>query len=432
MSWSKIPMALRIAALSTIGIAILLLAMHPFPSIAVTPRFWMFRVGLGYAAKGFAIYGTLELAGLLRARAAIGAKLAAAGWAATILIGCIEVGVSVAGAWRDPIGVTLQWVWWVAMLAVGVGFAIAAFRRPVIAIAGAVVWLVINRPPLLEEWVWKHTLDHPYAQMAVSTAGFVLQAAVVLVLAAVAVGNVPAGFVVRDPQRIRWGHTRIANALWLRVIAISALPVVTLMIMGSQNSASFKAIGYTMIAAGGVNAVSFLLAGLGMLDAARANVAELRRTPFYLGAAATLWCGGVTLYQLPELYQSIFGDRSGFLAERSADTASAFTIVLPLVAAAGIVLWTTGVGGLALRRERLDLSERATRTAMWFVALSGAGLGVTQGLLPEARSDSSALLLLLLALACGLVAIVNAARLARDTAELGNIEQATLPTATML
>lgn len=425
-------MALRIAALATTGLAVVLLSMHPFPSVAAAPRFWMFRIGLGYAAKGFAIYGALELAGLLRARAAIGAKLAAAGWAATIAIGCVEAGVSMAGAWRDPIGVTLQWLWWVAMLAVGVGFAIAAFRRPLIAIAGGAVWLVVNRPPIVEEWVWKYSINHHDAQVAIMTAGFVLQAAVVLVLAAVAVGDVPAGFVIRDPQRIRWGHTKIANALWLRVIAVSALPLVTLMIMGSQNTASFKAIGYAMVAAGAINALSFLGVGLGMLDAARANQAELRRTPFYLGAAATLWCAGVQLYQLPELYESLFGDHSGFLAERTADTASAFAIVLPLVAAAGIVLWTTGVGRLALGRDRIDLSERASHTAMWFVALTGASLGIAQGLLPEARSDGSVLLLLLLTLVCGVVALVSAARLARDTAELGDVAQATLPTATML
>ncbi|MEP6864998.1 MAG: hypothetical protein ABJE66_30540 [Deltaproteobacteria bacterium] len=432
MSWSKIPMALRIAALATVAIAILLLAAYPFPSATIAPRFWMFRVGLAYAAKGFAIYGALELAGLLRAKAAVGAKLAAAGWATTIAIGFVQVGVSMAGAWRDPIGTTLQWLWWVAMLAVGIGFAITAFRRPVIAIVGAVMWLAIERPPIVEDWLWKHLLDHRDAQFAINIGHLVLQAAIVLVLAAVAVGDVPNGFAIRDPQRIRWGHTKIANALWLRVIAISALPLVTLMIMGSQNSASFKAVGYAMIVAGFINAVSFLGVGLGALDAARSNQVDLHRTPFFLGAAGSLWCAGVTLFQLPELYETLFGDHSGFLAERNSDTAAAFAIVLPLVAAAGIVMWTVGVSGFAARRERLDLSARAQRTAVWFVVLSAASVGVSQGLLPDARSDGSVLLLLVLALACGFAAIVNALRLARDTAELANVEQPTVPTATML
>src|ERR1700712_5766974 len=95
-------MALRIAALATIALAVLLLAAHPFPSATIAPRFWMFRLGLSYAAKGFAVYGALELAGLLRAKAAVGAKLAAAGWATTIAIGFVQVGVSMAGGGGGP------------------------------------------------------------------------------------------------------------------------------------------------------------------------------------------------------------------------------------------------------------------------------------------------------------------------------------------
>lgn len=154
--------------------------------------------------------------------------------------------------------------------------------------------------------------------------------------------------------------------------------------------------------------------------------------PFYFAAAAALWCAGVTLYQVPELYDSMFGDHSGFVAERAQEAATAFAIVLPIVAAGSIVVWSTGVAAFATKRERLDLSERAHRTALWFVVLTAASLGVTLGLLPEARSEGSLMLLMLLALVCGLVAIVNAARLARDTAELANVPEATIPTATIV
>lgn len=432
MSWSKIPVTLRIAAVAMLGIAVVILVVRPAPAFAVSPRYALFRGGLIFTAKCFAIYGALELAGLLRARAAIGAKLAALGWTVTIVLGFVEVIVGLAGAFREPVGVTIQWVWWAGMVSAGVGLAIAAFRRPVLAITGVVLWLAVERPPIFDDWMWRQLNDHVQARLAIITAQRVLEAALMIVLASVAVGDVPDGFAVRDPQRIRWGHTKIANALWLRVIAISALPVVTLAIMGSQNSASVKALGYAIVVGGFINALSFLGIGLGALDAARSNHPDLHRTPFYVGAAGSLWCAGVTLYQLPDLHEMLFGDHSGFLAERTADAASAFAIVLPLVASAAIVTWTVGVAGLAVRRERLDLSERAHRTGMWFVVLWAANLGVTQWLLPEARSDGSALLLLLLALACGLAAIINAARLARDTAELGNVEQTTIPTATML
>ena len=90
MSWSKIPMALRIAVLATLGNAVMVAVAQPFPSLALAPRFWLIRSGIRYAVTGFAIYGALELAGLLRGRAALGAKLAAAGWASTIAIGLIS------------------------------------------------------------------------------------------------------------------------------------------------------------------------------------------------------------------------------------------------------------------------------------------------------------------------------------------------------
>ncbi|HET9988664.1 MAG TPA: hypothetical protein VFQ65_09085 [Kofleriaceae bacterium] len=432
MSWSKIPMALRIAALVMFATAVIIAVAQPFSALAIAPRFWLFRAGLGYVAIGFAIYGALELAGLLRGRAALGAKLAAAGWASSIVINLVGSVLAMTGSWEDQIGRTMQWIWWVAMLAIGCGLALAALRRPFAAIAGALVWLVIERPPVFDAWMWRQLVDHPDARLAIFVAQLVLKGAVVLGLAAVAAGGVPDGFVIRDPQRIRWGHTKIANALWLRVIAISALPLVTLVVMGSHDGKRLEALGYAMIAAGFVNVLSFLGFGLGALDAARANHPDLRRTPFFLGAAGSLWCAGVTLYQLPELYQVMFGDRSGFLAERGQDMVSAFVIVLPLVAAAAIVMWTIGAGGFALHRERLDLSERAQRTALWFVVLTAASVAVSQWLLPEARSDGSSFLLLVLALVCGVVAIVNAASLARDTAELANVEQATIPTATML
>ena len=432
MSWSKIPMALRIAVLATLGNAVMVAVAQPFPSLALAPRFWLIRSGIRYAVTGFAIYGALELAGLLRGRAALGAKLAAAGWASTIAIGLVDTVVAMTGSWQDPIGLTMQWIGWVATLAVGAGLVLAALRRPLVAIAVGVLWLAIERPPMFDIWMWRQLVDHPDAQFWIYIAQLVLQGASVLVLAAIAAGDVPAGFAIRDPQRIRWGHTKIANALWLRMIAIAALPLVTMAVLGGHDGGSFKALGYAMIGAGFINVVSFLAFGLGALDAARANEPDQRRAPFYLAAAGSLWCAGVTLYQLPMLYQTMFGEHSGFLAERNEEMASAFAIVIPLVAAAAIVVWTTGAGGLAFRRERLDLSERAHRTAIWYVVLTAASLAVSQWLIPEARSDGSALLLLMLALACGSVAVVNAASLAGDTAELGNVEQAVIPTATML
>jgi hypothetical protein len=172
--------------------------------------------------------------------------------------------------------------------------------------------------------------------------------------------------------------------------------------------------------------------GLGALDAARSNHPDLRRGAFYVAAAAALWCAGVMLYQVPELYHRLFSDPADFPYDTARIVIEAFEYLLPLVALAGIAAWTVGVDGFATRRERLDLAERAQRTVVLFIVLSFASFAVTKWLLPDARTDGSKMLVMLVAVVCGAVAFFNAARLAGDTAELGNVEESKIPTATAL
>jgi hypothetical protein len=67
-----------------------------------------------------------------------------------------------------------------------------------------------------------------------------------------------------------------------------------------------------------------------------------------------------------------------------------------------------------------------------FVLLQAANLAVMTWMLPEAHSNGSGIMILLLALGCSLASIVMFARLARDAAALVESSGATLPTATML
>jgi hypothetical protein len=431
VSWSKIPLALRIAVVLVLALAALAIGGRWIPSYTSSERFYLARAGGTFAARCFAAVGLLELAALLRGRAALGARLAAAGSASTIAITVITNVISMRESWADASVTTFQWLWWAATLALGVGLVLAALRRPVVAIGAGVLWLAMARPPVFESWFWKQLIDHPDARYAITCTQLVLQGAIVLLLAGVAVADVPDGFAIREPQRIRSGLARIAGALWLRLIALVIIPLVTIVVMGGDGH-NLEALSYTTVAAGFVAMVGFLGLGLGALEVARSNRAELHRTPFYAAAAGSLWCAGVTLYQLPQLYRMWFAERTSFLGERAEAIAGAFPLVLPLVAAVALVAWAIGVERLAIQRQRIDLSERAQRTAIWFVLLSFANVAIMQWLLPEARSDGAAMLVLLLALVCGVVALVGAASLARDTAELGNVEQQTIPTATML
>jgi hypothetical protein len=393
---------------------------------------FLFRYGCSFVVKGFALYGALELATLMRGRAALGARLAAVGWAAGLVLSLVQVALSLNQSWRESAIPTLQWAWWAAMVSIGSGLVIAAARKPSVAIAGAVLWLLTSaRPPIVEEYLWKYLLNHTTLDTLVYIANIALEGLAIGLLAAAAVGDVPEGFAVRDSQRVRWGMTKISASLWLRLIAVGVVPLVTMATLGDHDH-SVEAVGYTMIGALAVNAVAMLAFGLGALDAARSNHPDLRRGAFYVAAAAALWCGGVMLYQVPELYHRLFTEPGDFPYDTARIVVEAFEYLLPLVALAAIAAWTVGVDGFATRRERLDLAERAQRTAVLFIVLSFASFAVTKWLLPDARTDSSKMLVMLVAVVCGAFAFFNAARLAGDTAELGNVEDSKLPTATVL
>jgi hypothetical protein len=431
VSWSKIPIALRIAALVMIVVGLFGIIDRWVTSFEYSEEWFLCRTAVAFALKAFGIYGALELVGLMRARAALGARLAAAGWVALIVLSIADVVMRMNETWFASAHVAINWLWWASMLAIGAGLVIAALRRPAIAIAGGVVWLAIVRPPVVDASLWRLVDYQLETRLLIIAIQLVVQAAVILVLASVAVGDVPDGFAIRDPKRIHWGLTRIENALWLRLIAVALVPILTIVLVGERDH-GISVVGYAMIGAGFVNVVALLCFGLGALDAARSNHPDLRRTPFYVAATGALWCAGVTLHQVPELYRVMFGDHTSYFGDRAEAIAGAFGLVVPLVALAAIVAWTVGVGGFAIRRERLDLSERAQRTAILFVVLSAANLVVLHWLLPEARSDGSAVLVLLVALVCNMAALTSAARLAGDAAELGNVDQHTIPTATMV
>jgi len=432
VSWAKIPLALRIAICMNgvfIAIALMSPAVHTFEG---AEELSLFRDGCALMVEGFALYGVLELAKLLPRRAAFGARLAAVGWTAAILLMLVHVGLSLDPSWRESATPTIGWVWWGAMLAVGGGLVIAAARKPSVAIAGGVLWLVmVARPPVIQVWIFKQLMNDLTLWSLVNLAGYALQGVAVGLLAGAAVGGVPDGFIVRDPQRVRWGLTKIAGSLWLRLIAMAIVPIVTMVTLGDRAHA-IEAVGYTVVGAGVVNGLAMLGFGLGALDAARSNHPDLRRGAFYVAAAAALWCAGVMLHQVPELYRRIFSDPDNYPYERSRVIVEAFEYLLPMVAAAAVAAWTVGVDGFATRRERLDLSERAQRTAVLYIVLSFASYAVSRWLLPDARTDGSRMLVMLVALICGVVALLNAARLASDTAELGNVEQPSIPTATIV
>jgi len=154
----------------------------------------------------------------------------------------------------------------------------------------------------------------------------------------------------------------------------------------------------------------------------------VNRAGFLVAAAASLWCAGVGLYQLQDLY--IQFQRPTYWEHAS--YATMFPYVVPVVATLSIIAGALAIAGFAKRRENLLLAARAERTAILVGVTQLLTLGILGYLLPEAHGTSSFLLLTLMALTLGLIAIVNAARLICDAAVVVETAPPTIPTAQLL
>lgn len=430
MSWRAIPLALRIAAILTLLVAVIGVVQHQVShDFAMLIKISMARSAISVAIKGLALFGALELADILPRPAALGARLAAAGWAITLALSVFDLMLSFSQSFAQSAETFVRWTWFLALLAVGVGLAIAAWRKPAIALVGAALWLLTDHPPPLEDWFVKQFADR--STLFLVQLGFhALQGVSVLLLAGAAVGGVPHDFAVREPERLRRGFSGLATSMWIRVLSVSMLPLLALIMTGSRGDNAVKMMTYAIVAAAIINIGSLFVFAWGALEAARSRHLEVSRGPLLVAATAALWCAGLALYQTPEVYQMMTGGRDRF--GEDSGIATAFSIVAPFVAAAAVVAATIAISGFANRRQQLDLGTRAHTVGVVFVLLQAANLAVMHWMLPEARSNGSGLMILLLALGCALAGIVMFAKLARDAAALVTDHAPKLPTATML
>jgi len=189
-------------------------------------------------------------------------------------------------------------------------------------------------------------------------------------------------------------------------------------------------LGYGGLFATCLGILSLAWFGFGALETARSQHEAVRRGAFVAAAAGSLWCAGVTLHQVPDLYGMLVG-RSPMWG-RESSFATMFPYLLPLVATASIIAGALAVSGFASRRGHLELEARGQRTAVLVGLMQLIAIGLTVWCLPEARSTSSFLLLTLMALVCGLIAIVSVARLARDAAYAVEAPPPELPSAQLL
>jgi hypothetical protein len=421
-------MALRVAIIGLLVNASLLLYVtstrHNLGS-EYSKKIGLFSLGVSFMIESFALYGSLELSKQLVGRAALGAKLAAFGWATSLALTVLSIATRSHHDWN----VYVQWGYFGAKTCVGLGLVLAIWKRPVIGVVCFVAWIAIARPPVLEKWLYEQTRESwQYVRCATQLA----YAALLLVLAMLAVADLPDEFVMRDAQRAKLGLGRMAGALWLRLCALIVVPLLTVLLVSDGGAGSEKTIGYGMIFAAGVNVLSFVVFGFGALDIARSRHLQVRPGPFLVAAAGSLWCAGVSLHQLEDLYDRMVGHSSAWLGYGEGDYAMMFPYVMPIVASVTIIAAALAIAGFAERREHLELAGRGERTAVLVGVLQLLTLGTLSYLLPEARGTSSFLVLTLMALTFGVIALVSAARLARDAAVVVEAAPPTIPSAQLL
>ena len=433
--WAAIPLAYRVGVLASVCSTVaIVLSSKLAPDYGRMAKVNLAALGVSLVFQVCVLVGALELTKLLVGRAALGAKVAALGW--TLGLASIVLWVVVRakhGVMHDD-SMYYQWLWFAVTTVTTIGLAIMVWRVPALAIAVVVLTLVvINHPPPLEHWIYEHMREHRDAYSYLRSALRLVYAALLLVVALVAVADLPEGFTMSEPQRARIGLDRMAAAMWIRVVGAIVLPLLTVMLVAGDGRGGEKILGYGALFGTGLGILSLAWFGVGALETARSQHEAVRRGAFVAAAAASLWCAGVTLQQLPDLYSALVDHGEGGEGWGPASNyASMFPYLLPLVATASIIAGALAISGFASRRGHLELAARGERTAVVVGLMQLFAMGVTVWCLPEARSTSSMVLLLLMALACGLIAIVSMARLARDAAYAVEAPPPELPSAQLL
>jgi hypothetical protein len=430
--WAAIPLAFRVGVLASVCSTVALaLSSKLAPEYERMEKLQLAATGIGLVFQVFVLVGALELSKLLVGRAALGAKIAATGWGLGFAFLLLGIALRTKdGLMHDHVAY-FQWGWFAVTTLTAIGLAMMVWRIPVLSIFVVVVIVVfINRPPPLDQWIFDHMREHLDAYSYLRSGLRLLHAALLLGVALVAVAELPEGFTMAEPQRARIGLDRMAAAMWMRVVGAVVLPLLTVMIVIGDGHGAETILGYGALLGTGLSIVSLAWFGVGALDVARSHHEAVRRGAFVAVAAASLWCAGVTLQQVPDLYGALLGREA--MWARESGYATMFPYLLPLVATASIIAGALAVSGFASRRGHLELAARGERTAMIVGVMQLFAIAVTTWCLPEARSTGSALLLMLMALVFGLIAVVSMAHLARDAAYAVEAPPPELPSAQLL
>ncbi len=379
-------------------------------------RWELVGTGAHFAAGALVVAGSFELSRRLAGRARQALRLAS--WLSLTFIFASTlvrwIATFARGDHLESIRVIYDvWGYVGTGLAVvaAVAFAVAAWSRRGLAIAGLVLVLLSNVARLMSGkllvWLGWNVAGGFYRLYSLESL-IDLVGMLVLVLAIASA----AGAMSPEPARATRGLSRVAGALYWRVIALCiATGLTVLYVVGSPHGAESAEhmVKFGVFSGALVALLSQAWLSIGIIDAASAAVTELAAWPLAIAAALALWCTGVANVQLPELYATLYGKYGSFGGE----TAQALVTALPLVSTASLAIVAATIGAFATRRALEDLRVHASGKGVAFVVLMLAGIAITAWLIPKAETLSSFVMMSLCMFGAMLAAMVLMARLCK-------------------
>jgi len=429
MNWRAIPLALKCALILQVIEIVAGLTYTLADTYKQAPRFFLAEEGLTFAIMVLGAIGTLDLARTQTGTARTGAWIAFAGFLGALALSFAWSVIECKESWllHRTLFEVLGYVYFATKLAAIVGLAIAT-RKLGLAIAGIVVGLACSPPPFIDKHLFEALKDSGRITQALAQNAMRFgHTAVLLVFA---------GFAARgemdtpDPRRAVWGFRMASKAMWVRVFATCAVPLLMLFALMGRSEGAAKMLQFAMVATIAVGLWSMTQFAVGALAVARSRVTDMGRLSFLCAGVGSLWCAGLALSQFPKLFRVVYGDGEVARSYLTEDL-EAWSVVGPIVAIAAIALVVGGIAGFAGRRLQNELHTQASSKGVAFVILMFATIAIQQWVLPKATSEGSGMFLLLCALVAGLagtVMMANLCTLAADAVE----REPGLPTATVV
>ena len=224
-----------------------------------------------------------------------------------------------------------------------------------------------------------------------------------------------------DPAAAASGFGLLATALQFRIVAAIVIALLGVTMVQSAAAAKVVLVGGPLV----ILATTFA-AVLGILRTARSRLDGLPVCRLAVGGALVLWYGALQLEQVNSIAQLI-GPIDYGTSRMDTELAQGWSIVGPLIAAAGFVLVGSAISAFAGARTDHALRESASLRTRLFVILSASAVAI-QSQLGNVESRERFLVLMFAAAAAAIAALVAFARLANHAARA--IDAApTLPTA---